>query len=88
MTFIFQGAAKGAATPTTAKCEPTILVRASEQRGWLRVSSFHSVLGIRGLPIKDLKPQALGLRSPYLNPEEPTFLGFLIMIFLYKSSKR
>ena len=24
----------------------------------------------------------------YLNPEEPTFLGFLIMISLYKSLKR
>ena len=28
-----------------------------------------------------------GLRV-YLNPEEPTFLGFLIMIALYKSLKR
>ena len=26
--------------------------------------------------------------KPYLNPEEPTFLGFLIMISLYKSLKR
>ena len=24
----------------------------------------------------------------YLNPEEPTFLGFLIMIYLYKSLQR
>ena len=26
--------------------------------------------------------------SLFLNPEEPTFLGFLIMISLYKSLKR
>ena len=29
----------------------------------------------------------LGFKA-YLNPEEPTFLGFLIMISLYKSLKR
>ena len=28
------------------------------------------------------------LMNGYLNPEEPTFLGFLILISLYKSLKR
>ena len=32
-------------------------------------------------------PKGLGFRV-YLNPEEPTFLGFLIMISLNKSLKR
>ena len=35
---------------------------------------FHAILGDLG--------------NPYLNPEEPTFLGLLIMISLYKSLKR
>ena len=32
-----------------------------------------------------LNPKPL---NPYLDPTEPTFLGFLIMISLYKSLKR
>ena len=44
-------------------------------RGRQRDSSILGALGFKGFRV-------------YLNPEEPTFLGFVIMISLYKSLKR
>ena len=55
--------------------------------GVLRALGFR-VVGVRyGHWALGFGLQGLG-SGLYLNPEEPTFLGFLIMISLYKSSKR
>ena len=57
----------------------------------LHCSSFLG-LPFRILNVKMVKPRKGTTMETigriYLNPEEPTFLGFLIIISLYKSLKR
>ena len=45
---------------------------------------------IQGLAVAQTQANTSGfwIPTPYLDPEEPTFLGFPIMISLYKSLKR
>ena len=49
----------------------------------------------QALSVQGLKPKSLHAQNssgvqglPYLDPKEPTFLGFPILISLYKSLKR
>ena len=47
--------------------------------------TVQEVLGNQQFLIRLIPPKPL---NPYLDPKEPTFLGFLVMNSLYKSVKR